>query len=331
MPNESTDSDDLSDWYLTGTELDANAVQDLEERVASNPSDIEARIKILGYYFRLRSFEDSARAAAQPHILWIICNVPESVAVAQPWVRIRRQIDPSGYEGARDAWNENLAKHPNNARILGNAAAFFRLNETELAEELLGRAQALEPENLEWTEQLGRLFSLKAITGDAAAQSEAHGKALPLLEASLATDGIPRFYQLASVAKSAFKAGDLNKARAYSTELLAIAPGFDRNWNYGNAIYTGNSILALIALDEGDMKSARAHLLAASLSPGSPQLNSFGPDLTVAKEILDRGEAEAVITFLDNVSNFWEGHVESINEWKEIIRRGGVPKFRPQH
>jgi len=214
---------------------------------------------------------------------------------------------------------------------MANAARFFLLNEMALSEELLMQAQALEPDNAEWTERLGHLFSLKATDGDAASKSESHGKALELFEAALAVEGKPRFYQLDTVAKAAFKAGHLDKARTYSTELLAIAPSFDRNWNYGNAIYTGNSILALIALGEGDMNLARTYMLAASLTPGSPQLDSFGPDLTIAKEMLDRGEREAVVNFLNNVSKFWDGRVETITEWKEIIRRGQIPIFRPQH
>ena len=331
MPNEFADSEKITDWYLAGTELSADAVAATERKVASNPNDTESRVKLLGFYFALRNGDESAQEAAQPHILWIISNFPDSEAAGEPWVRIRKSVDPSRYEAVREAWCENLRKHPDNAQVMANAARFFLLNEMALSEELLMQAQALEPDNAEWTERLGHLFSLKATDGDAASKSESHGKALELFEAALAVEGKPRFYQLDTVAKAAFKAGHLDKARTYSTELLAIAPSFDRNWNYGNAIYTGNSILALIALGEGDMNLARTYMLAASLTPGSPQLDSFGPDLTIAKEMLDRGEREAVVNFLNNVSKFWDGRVETITEWKEIIRRGQIPIFRPQH
>lgn len=88
-------------------------------------------------------------------------------------------------------------------------------------------------------------------------------------------------------------------------ELLEIAPHYSSNWNYGNAIYRGHEILGQIALREGNIAQARKELLAAGKTPGSPQLNSFGPDLTLARLLLEEGESEAVLAFADDIARFW--------------------------
>jgi beta-lactamase regulating signal transducer with metallopeptidase domain/tetratricopeptide (TPR) repeat protein len=352
---------DETDWYLTGTRLGADAVVALEKQVASEPSNLEARVKILGYYFMKRSLQESARAAAQPHILWIIRNLPDSVVAGSPEVHVDRITDPARYNEAKNAWDEQVAKQPNNPQILGNAAAFFLLNDSPLAEKLLRQAQALDSKNPIWAERLGQLFTLRAVRGDAAAKSDAHSKAFESLEAALADKkGEPRFYQLGTTAKAAFSAGNLAKAHAYAEELLGMASSFKSNWNYGNAIYMGNSILGLVALSQNDVKAARTYLLAASETPGSPQLNSFGPDMTLAQQLLERGEKETVLTFLGNISKFWKwpqnpikdnpdiskllkehkndkdigdaskylmSPEEKIKAWQETIRQGKIPQF----
>src|SRR6516165_1938021 len=56
-------------------------------------------------------------------------------------------------------------------------------------------------------------------------------------------DGKALFYKLPDLAKRAFSAGDIDKAEAYSEQLLQIAPQYPKDWNYGNAIYYGNFLL----------------------------------------------------------------------------------------
>ncbi|MCL2349660.1 MAG: hypothetical protein FWC50_15525 [Planctomycetaceae bacterium] len=144
--------------------------------------------------------------------------------------------------------------------------------------------------------------------------------------------GQERFYAISDVAKNAYKAGETQKATAYAQELLDSAPKFKGDWNYGNAIYDGNHILGLLALDRGDEKAACDYLIAASLTPGSPQLNSFGPELDLADKLLKRGQKEIVLTFLENISKFWDvkaklGSHERLLKWEAAIRQGETPKL----
>jgi hypothetical protein len=76
----------------------------------------------------------------------------------------------------------------------------------------------------------------------------------------------------------------------YAKNLLIQAESMKDNWNYGNAVHTANLVLGRIALADGDVEEAKCLLLLAGQTPGSPQLNSFGPDMLFAEELLEKGE-----------------------------------------
>jgi len=54
-------------------------------------------------------------------------------------------------------------------------------------------------------------------------------------------------------------------------------------------------VLGRLALRDGNIAAAKAFLLEAGKSTGSPQMNSFGPNLSLAKDLLQKGEKEVVI------------------------------------
>ncbi len=313
---------------MAGTKLTAEAAEKLAREIAANPDDPALRIKLLGYYFLQRTMQPSARDAAQPHSLWVINHWPASPAAGLPYVQIVKQLDPSHYAEARTAWLDQMAKHPGNARIFGNAAAFLQLGDPKEAEKYLRHARALDPSNTEWSQRLGQFLTLQTLRGPNPLFPNASQEALQAYEDSIkGLDGEMLFYRLTDLPKAALNAGEDGKARAYAEQLLALAPGFRANCNYGNAIYTGNCVLGSIALQKGDPASAATFLLAAGGTPGSPQLNSFGPDFSLAQKLLDAGKRETVVTFLDQVARFWKGHETTLGEWQAAIRQGGTPKL----
>jgi hypothetical protein len=137
-----------------------------------------------------------------------------------------------------------------------------------------------------------------------------------------------RFYALADLAKAAFDAGDLSKAKGYANELLSLAPQNRKDWNYGNAIYYSNFVLGRVALRDGDVAGGKIYLLAAARTPGSPQLNSFGPNVTLAKELLNKGERDAVLEYFALCRSFWKLDRGLLDEWSATVRGGGIPEFR---
>ena len=100
------------------------------------------------------------------------------------------------------------------------------------------------------------------------------------------------------------------------------------NWNYGNAIHEANRILGLISLDEMDIEAAASFLIEAGKSPGSPQLDTFGPELDLANELLKAGRSEAVIAYLNGIRQFWEGNEKRVDKWLLKIEKGEKPHLK---
>jgi TonB family protein len=114
-----------------------------------------------------------------------------------------------------------------------------------------------------------------------------------LEEHSEGLDAMTRASALPEVAKAALDAGDLDKATKYANELLQSAAD-PHDWNYGNAIHDGNMVLGMVALRQNDLEQAKHYLIESGKTPGSPQLDSFGPDLRLARELAKKGERNTV-------------------------------------
>ena len=321
-------SDDVPDVYdlmFEAQQLTPDQVVDLERALNENPDDLTIHVKLLCYHFS-NQFRGGDQEHAK-HAIWIILNHPESPAAGFPPCSIDQHLMKSAYERARKAWLDHLERDPQNLAILANAATFFLLPERDRSIALLQRGAALDPENAGWWMELGRAYSLDAIgSGDRIDTGQAK-LALTAFDQGLSrmTNARDRYYALAKVGKMALLAGEPDKVRKYATELLDTAVQRRPDWNYGNAVHHGNLLLGHAALIEGDLDSAEEHLLRAGRTPGSPQLNSFGPNMLLAKQLLEASRKEAVLEYLDLCGTFWKRGVT--DQWKDIIERGGMPDF----
>jgi tetratricopeptide (TPR) repeat protein len=143
-----------------------------------------------------------------------------------------------------------------------------------------------------------------------------------------ATSDQDRFYSLTEVATMGFLLGKTNEARVYARKLLAMAPKFREDWNYGNAIHDGNMVLGRIAVREGRIEDAKRFLIEAGKSPGSPQLDSFGPDMGLAKDLLEKGERDTVLEYFQLCRKFWEvGRRGKLDQWTKDVKAGKMPDF----
>ena len=144
---------------------------------------------------------------------------------------------------------------------------------------------------------------------------------------SAATNEVERFYALNRAAKKALKAGKTEEARGFANELARLAPAYTNDWNYGNAIQDSNQVLGRIALKDGNVAEAKKRLLDSAESKGSPQMNSFGPNLQLAKELLAKGETQVVVDYLQRCERFWKMGKDRLAGWAQAINMGETPNF----
>jgi hypothetical protein len=324
-----TNGDAMMD-AVRGGKLTADEIRELETKVAGNPEDISSRNQLLGSYMTAQSKSKEAREARQKHILWLIEHHPEAGILKSPYGGLNKILDGSAYEQAKTLWLDQVKKNPKQAAILGHAANFCLLQDRPIAEDLLKKAQALEPTNPEWPAKLAQLYGLNASNPKLGGPGNEDGKkALEQMENAQANtkEASTKFSNLDSLAKMAFRAGDTAKAKSYATEYLKQAEENKSSWAYGNAVHNGNAVLGRIALREGKLDEAKKHLLAAGATKGSPQLNSFGPNMALAKELIEKGEKETVLEYLKLCGNFWTMGADKLNRWSKDIKDGLTPEF----
>jgi hypothetical protein len=150
---------------------------------------------------------------------------------------------------------------------------------------------------------------------------------LAVKQVNEATTEGQKFRVLGKAAKISFNAGYIDNARKYANELLALAPKYKGNWNYGNAIQDGNLVIGRIAVREGRIDEAEYCLIEAGKSPGSPVMNSFGPNMSLANDLLKKGQTEVVLQYLNLCRTFWQPDYGKIDKWEKEIKAGKIPNF----
>jgi Flp pilus assembly protein TadD len=314
----------MAGWKLSDPEAAA-----LADRIDADPSDLAARTQLLAYYFDRDDDPQSIKARAD-HVLYIIRHHPAEPIAGLPPMQLNPVQHGRSFEQARDLWLEQAERHSDNAAVLGNAASCLRLHESEQAERLLQQAAVLEPENAQWARDLGLLYKNRMSRAEGAQRREWAGKALQQLQRGRQLEqGASGFYLLNDLTKMAFEAGELESAVSYSRELLETAERRPDDWNYGNAIHDGHLVLGRIALQGGDVDEAKTRLLESGKTRGSPQLNSFGPSLLLAKELLEAGEKDAVLAYLEAIGKFWHLGTDRLEQCKRAIESGNPPDFGP--
>ncbi len=235
-----------------GSTLNRDDAEEIEKLLEKNPRDLEARAKMLGYYYYqwMPIGEEAARAARAKHIHYLIQNFPDSAALGLYEAAIdpkgHQLADPAAYEKAHQLWTAQLTAKASNPRVWGNAAKFFQLNDKELAEKALLKAMELEPGNGEWEWRLGYLYALGILGVD-----------------GLAFNGQPTSIDpMAKEGPFALKAKQTLETTR-SAMVLAVA---------GNTLYRYGSILAPTAKGrlEHILDAERLFRRAQTIEPGNP-------------------------------------------------------------
>lgn len=137
-----------------------------------------------------------------------------------------------------------------------------------------------------------------------------------------------RYLALPEAAKLSFVFGKTDDARNYATELLALDKKFQAEpWRNGDAVFSGNFVLGRIAVQEGHIKEAKQYLLASGKSMGSPVLGSFGPNMSLAKDLIQVGERKTVLQYFDLCRKFWSMGNDKLTQWSKDVKADKVPDF----
>lgn len=231
-------------------------------------------------------------------------------------------------EGGYALWNFNAQVLVH--RSLKGDTVSTRLSEGEeatLAASLIDRAVELEPGNATWRSYRSSVLQM---WGGPQCKKLDPLTAFKIMKGDLdSVTGLARSHLLTSVARQAVRAGQWTDARELGEQLLDETRAMVREgWDTGNQIFHGNLILGQVALHRGDTAAAAQYLLAAGATQGSPQLNSFGPNMVLARDLLDAGVGrEQVVEFLELCTKFWKMDRGQLRQWIVLVKNGVTPDF----
>ena len=160
-------------------------LESLEAAVRANPEDPDALQRFLVSYWiqyaprpvtgggnpliSNKIVDTRLLAARRAHILRLIEHHPDSELADAVEARIFPNDlepffpgDPIGYSQAKALWLEHARRPGANAVVLGHAADFFDAADKPVAEQMLLRARALDP-NGPWTARLGGLYAIALV------------------------------------------------------------------------------------------------------------------------------------------------------------------------
>ena len=130
--------------------------------------------------------------------------------------------------------------------------------------------------------------------------------------------------------RAAFAALNLERdhqAADLARRSINAATSYEQNWNHANAIHAGHTVLGLLALKDGNIAKAIEELHASGDVRGSPQLDSFGPSMQLARELLLCGKAAEVLEFFSRCRLFWVFGELWLDVWTQKVKSGRVPNF----
>lgn len=312
----------------SGSRLSEEEVRKLEEKLSRNPGDLKARARVLGYYFLRRFDSEETRKARAKHVLHVIEHHPASALAGGPYAQLDPPTHEEEYAEGRRLWLRHAAEQSTNTKVLANAAAYFLIYEPKRAEELITRARAISPSDTSLAALQGQLYALHL---DGSRLEKAPEKALAAFEE--ATSGTGNIFMkelyLNQAAEAAFEAGEYEKARQLANELLEMTkrvfPALSPIQPHEDSKHTAYILLGRLALRDGETSAAKEYLLKGGRVGSAPTLSSFGPNMALAKELLERGEREVVLQYFDLCSRFWEN--PKLKQWAEEVRQGKIPDF----
>jgi hypothetical protein len=110
-------------------------------------------------------------------------------------------------------------------------------------------------------------------------------------------------------------------------EIEANKPSYAKS---GNMPHLTNIARGWLALKSGNTDVAIGYLLESTKTKGSPTLSSFGPDMSLIRELYKQGDKEAVSKYLESVESFWntDDAMNKFEVWRKMSKNDCSIQFQ---
>ena len=234
---------------------------------------------------------------------------------------IYRSMNEEAFETGKKLWLEQTQINNSVSQVQANAGWYFQANgENELAEKFLIATVKLEPKSQLRAENLGLFYNSLSRQKTGADCANYLKKSLFWLEKgqSLGTSS----YNLSVMAFIAFESKSFVKAQKFAQ--LTLDSGFEQTDPV--SLHYGNILLGRLALRSKDTSQAKKHLLESVKFPKGSKFQGE-PNMSLAKELLEKGEKNAPLQYFQLCNRFWLSGKNQLKEWTVLVKQGKIPDF----
>ena len=302
-------------WRDAG-KLSSGRIKSLETQLLKDPTNMDLRIQLLGYYGRYKGNNLKHTNAHQKLfelVLWLIQNEPSVGGLFGHRIStLGHSFRPRIFAALREAWLEQVAATPLDGRILGNAASFIAWNDIETASDLFDRAYILQPEQGWYGTFVIHLHS-QLWDCPEIYKRKIRERIIDVGVRSLETElgGAP-FLTCEYVSDAALSLGQY--------ELVLWCADILAEWNSPTCSQKANAYRGLVALRENDRQLASQLMLKMEFG--------FHPQAVVfrlARELFDVGERDSIVQLVESFKRSIK--TAARKRWLEQIANNQPPDF----
>lgn len=216
--------------------------------------------------------------------------------------KARDEIDASHDAALLAGASEVILQH---TAAFNDAPAMRGDDATTVAERWLLRARELDPKNIEVARFLSNIYDREA-----SQSADPHWKVELYRKAEALSPG---FYNVPPLAMAEYEAGDNEAAARTAKRILdqkSPPPQFPN---------MAHTVLGLIALDQKRMDDAKRELLESARGTANIE-----PNRTLAQALLDAGERDVVLQYLEMCRTFWKGDRGAIDHYIKMAKAPGT-------
>ena len=326
-PPPAIDDPDLAHVVPSRSFTDATAMT-MEFQLLSSPHDLKSRVDLLWYY-RGKFGDMQAEREANKHILWLIANQPRATVLATPIAEISPLPSGAAFDNARALWMGQVEANPEDSRILGNAGVFLLREDPTRAMPLLDSANKIDPNNTTWLKALAEGYRAQAMAREGKQRQLLVELSVSMYERAAdrvrsVRERMAIFSRAASIARHLDDG--CTKALSLAAKASALTGAIDSASDRAVVAHTSAVIAGLCSISQDRIDFARdSSIVAAGETLKNQSVSLTDLDMSLAQALLDRGEKNAVLVYLDQCAKATQS--SEVRAWIEKINRGEKPDF----
>ncbi len=295
----------------TTSESDAEA---LEAALGSRSPDEElySRVRLIGYcWFQNDRESDHKRIE---HTSWLIDHHPE--IDLRPYTSIFLLASDVVLDSLLSKVEAKRKAVPTNTDILRREIDLRYLQDPTTCDELIGHGISLEPENSFWYRRRGELCRDHPGKFSPSHGIDAYSKAC--LRSTTLLERVNYASELARLSVSC----QPSVAATNAHQVLVDISNLEDESRVLHARHYAHIVLGHLSLQAGDVPRAVECLRLASSQNGDAAMRTYGPDLELAAQLVERGQRSAVVDYLTECIRISPGLAPMFREWVRKIESG---------